>query len=115
MKNEFPEYLKNYLTPDRIDVVDYLPSSHGQIWPRCIFVGGKGSLEEQIKTILHEVTHLHPNFISYTGGLWQGFLDRNEEIENQITKHAEKIYKTKKDIVDLIKTNLKKAKKYSEN
>jgi len=67
-----------------------------------IFLNKNDPLEEQVKGILHEVFHFHPDFIAYTGGLADKTLDRNEEIESQIEDRAQKTYEERPDIVSFV-------------
>ncbi len=75
-----------------------------------VIVDKKSSLEAQVKGVLHEVFHLHGDFIAYTGGLTDKTLDVNEEIEAQIEYRAQETYKARPDIVTFIEEKLAEAK-----
>ena len=69
----------------------------------------KETMEEKVMAILHEVFHFHPNFISYTGGLSDKTLDRNECLEAQIDEMAHRTYSQRPDIVVFIEGRLAEA------
>lgn len=110
----FPDYLKQYLKPENIELIDSPQRGLGGIYPNGVmFIGGLESLVGQVKTILHEVLHLHPLFIAYTGGLWQASIPRDEQIEHLTENHAQRVFRERKDVVDLVRECLLKARQKS--
>lgn len=115
MDQDFPEYLFNYINPDKIDLEGYDTSGCGYILPNgLIFLNKKDSLDTQVEALLHEILHLHPDFITYTGALFQGYR-RDEYIEAQIEERAQKLKKQRSDIVSHIKEILKEAMNHKLN
>jgi Zn-dependent peptidase ImmA (M78 family) len=107
--------LLKYVVPEKIDIAEYETAKLGIILQNgLILVNKSDSLEEQVKTVLHEIIHMHPEFISYTGGLWDGSISRNEEYERKIEQSAQQIYSKRKDIIDFITAKLREALPISE-
>jgi Zn-dependent peptidase ImmA (M78 family) len=103
--------LLRYAVPEKIDIGEYDSSKTGFIFPNgIILINGCDSLEEQVKTVLHEIIHMHPEFISYTGGLWEKSIVRNEEYEQKIEQLAQQTYVQRKDIVEIIILQIEKAR-----
>jgi Zn-dependent peptidase ImmA (M78 family) len=108
--------LLRYVVPEKIDIGEYDSAKTGVILPNgLILINGCDSLEEQVKTVLHEIIHMHPEFISYTGGLWENSILRNEEYENRIEQLAQQIYARRKDIVKVIIAQIKEARTHPLN
>ncbi len=106
----FHGWMLKYLLADNLDVTNYKTPQLGLVMPFGIFVNGRDNKEEQIKTVLHEVMHYHPDFMSYTGGLWQNVVSRDETIESEIERRALILYETRKDLVLFIEVQLHMAK-----
>jgi len=102
--------LLQYVIPEKIDIGHYETTGLGLILPNgLIMVNGSDSLEEQVKTVLHEIIHMHPEFISYTKDLWKGSISRNDKYERRIEQSAQQVYVQRKDIVSLIIARLDEA------
>ena len=116
MDELFPDYLKDYLREDKIDLEDYSLQGAGIILPNGVmFINKKDHLEEQVMTVLHEVLHLHPEFIAYTGGIWKKTMQRDEAVERMIEDLARKVYDKMPDVVDLVRKTIVDAKKHPLN
>jgi hypothetical protein len=103
--------LLRYVQPEKIDLGEYDNPKAGVIFPNgLIMVNSSASLEEQVKTILHEIIHMHPSFISYTGGIWQKVITRNEEYEEKIEELAIEVYRQRGEVVKFIIAQLEKAR-----
>tara|TARA_Y100000034_G_scaffold112635_1_gene146813 strand:- start:587 stop:937 length:351 start_codon:yes stop_codon:yes gene_type:complete len=110
MSDLFPEYLREYFDQEKIDFADYETKKFGRMQQNgWIFLSSNDTLEDQILSLLHEVVHMHPQFMSYTGGLWEGY-SRDEKTETSIEEHAKLVYEQRPDIVDLAKETLRKAR-----
>ena len=112
----FPEYLKDYFNPKKIYLDDL--DGKGYIFRNGLMIVNKNDFEEeQIKTVLHETIHFHPDFMSYTGLITDGNHNdlRDDEIESKIEVMVQEIYNTKSDIVKLVRNSLNEAKKLSPN
>ena len=104
-----------YIVAGKIDLGRYDALKVGMMLPNgTIFINEDAPLEEQVMTVLHEISHMHPMFMSYTGGLWEGSLRRNESIETAIDLFAQDAYKSRPDVVAMIKDELQKAKRGNE-
>jgi len=79
-----------------------------------IFVNESAPLDVQVMTVLHEISHMRPRFMSYTGGLWEGSLIRDESIETAIDSFAQDAYLSRPDVVAMIKDELQKARRRRE-
>ena len=103
--------LLRYVSPKKIDLGNYDNPKLGIILPSgLIFINNSAPLEEQVMTIFHEITHMHPKFMSYTGGIWQKVIERDEKYEEEIEFFAKEVYTKRKDIVTYIISQLKEAK-----
>lgn len=103
--------LLRYVVPEKIDIGNYKSTQLGFILPNgLILINGHSPLEEQVKTVLHEIIHLHPKFISYTGGLWEQSIPRNEEYEQEIEQLAQQTYDQREDLVGIIIAQIEKAR-----
>jgi hypothetical protein len=110
MDELFPEYLTSYLNPTNICLENLEEEGSGYMLQNgLIILRRKDSLEQQTQALLHELTHMHPNFISYTGCIWSSH-PRNEKTESLIEKHANKIYKERPNIVNFVKKIIAEAK-----
>ncbi len=109
--------LLEYVRPEKIDLGGYEEAPRfGVIFPSgLIMINKNDPLDEQIRTILHEIIHMHPSFIAYTGGLWERTITRDEQIESEIEKLAQDTFSTRPDIVDFIKRKLEEAYMNSVN
>lgn len=109
---------ERYVKPEMIELCDFNEKNAA-----CILVGTRSgglfglifldkssTLEEQVKGVLHEVFHLHQDFIAYTGGLGDKTLDVNEEIEARIEQRAQDTYRSRPDIVSFVEGKLAEAK-----
>lgn len=104
-----------YVIASKIDLGRYDSLNVGMILPNgTILVNENASLEEQVMTILHEIGHMHPRFMSYTGGLWEGSLRRDERVEAAIESFAQDAYQSRPDVVAIIKEELQRAKRGNE-
>ena len=104
-----------YVAAGKIDLGGYDSLNVGMILPNgTIFVNENAPLDEQVMTVLHEISHMHPRFMSYTGGLWEGSLRRDESIETAIDSFAQDAYLSRPDVVAMIKDELQKAKRGNE-
>jgi len=108
--------LLRYVVPEKIDIGEYETPKFGVICPDgLILINKSDSLEEQVKSILHEVIHMHPKFISYTGGLWENTISRNDEYEKRIEQFVQQVYSQREDIVNFIIARLNEARVHSSN
>jgi len=107
----FPDYFFEEIEKPEIEFEDFSREGLGYVFPRRVyFLNRNDSPEEQVKSFLHELYHLHPKFVSYTGGLWQETIDRDEERESKIEAMAIEIFETRSDIVEIVRTKLQNAK-----
>ena len=106
----FPDYLKRFIDKQYIVLENLSGVGTGFNYIFLlneIILNRNDSLENQIMTLLHEICHLHPKFMSYTGALWySNYAKRSEEIEKDIDKYALKIYNELPDIVNLARDTL---------
>lgn len=103
------DYLVQKLTAENIDLAPY-EVFRGCILPNgLMFVNQNQAREQLILTVLHEIYHLHPSFFPYTQRLWAGDIQRNEDIEGEITRMAEETFIARQDIVTFIEHKLKEA------
>ncbi len=107
---DFYDWMLKYTLAENLDVGDYETPGFGLVMPFGIFVNGRDSKEEQVKSVLHEVMHYHPDFMSYTGGLWQNVIARDEKIESEIERRALGVYETKKNLALFIEVQLHMSK-----
>ena len=104
------ESLLQYAQPEKIDLGEYEEDRLGFILPNgLICVNGKAPLEEQVKTVLHEIIHLAPEFRTYNEGCWNKTITRKERVEEKIESHAQEIYRTRPDVVKVIEERLAAA------
>jgi len=102
--------LLRYVRVEKLDIANYDNIKLGFIFPNGVIGLNKSApLEEQVKTVLHEITHMHPAFMSYTGGLWQKSISRNEEYEERIEAFAQQVYRERKDVVEYVLDKIQKA------
>ncbi len=80
--------------------------SHKPDFAYTIQVNEELGLEESVKSFLHEITHLAPEFIGY-GGLHLG---ESHPIELEITRQAHEIYKSQPRLDSILRRMLKSAK-----
>lgn len=102
--------LLQYVRPERIDLERYESLGAERMLPSGLIIINKSRpLDEQVKTVLHEIIHMHPRFIAYTGGLFQGTLTRDEQIESEIESLAQRTFAERPDIVDFVRKKLAEA------
>ena len=108
--------LLRYADPAKIDLGSYDSERVG-----CIFSNGLILLsrrcppDEQVRILLHEIIHMHPQFMSYTGGLWEGSIVRDEGIESKIEALAQRTFLERQDIVSILRDRLNEAAKHPLN
>jgi len=111
MEHSIDELVKKYVVAKNIDLGEYETEKLGLVFGNgWIFVNAKAAVEEQVRTVLHEVFHLHPDFMAYTRGLWEGKRVRDELIEAQIEGRASNVYMSRSDLVAYIVQELGRAK-----
>lgn len=109
---EIYQWMLDLINPRIIDLEDLSQAGHGLILQNSyIVLNRKDNEKEQVTALLHEMLHLHPHFISYTGGLWAGTIQRDENIESEIEKNAQRLYNERRDLVEIMRLKLEEAKK----
>ncbi len=112
MNTDFPAYLLEHARPENIIFADYVPSGLSILFPKGIMMlNTHDPLELAVKVALKTVLHYHPQFVAYTGGVFEGSVLFDHHLESDIEKMSLEVYRTRQDIVAHLQENIVLASK----
>ncbi len=108
MTADFPNYLLEMLSPDRIALEDK-DEVIVRVSDNSIIVNPSYNSDQQTKMVIHGLVHYHPRFMSYSGGRLEGSIDKNEEVETEMMDFVRAIYRSRQDIVAFVRNRISEA------